>query len=110
MLKKSYHLINVFTMYLITKRYIALKKKKNSSISKLKKEETIKNYTDSIFKFTQNKSKIKVNMGYDVLSIKLAQIEKKKMMVQVYLKILGNSIFEDSEKESWPSFAWSNLN
>lgn len=31
-------------------------------------------------------------------------------MVQVYLKILGNSIFEDSEKESWPSFAWSNLN
>ena len=50
-------------------------------------------------------------MGYDVLSIKLAQIEKKKkMMVQVYLKILGNSIFEDSEKESLPSFAWSNLN
>lgn len=32
------------------------------------------------------------------------------MMVQVYLKILGNSIFEDSEKESLPSFAWSNLN
>lgn len=28
MLKKSYHLINVFTIYLITKRYIALKKKK----------------------------------------------------------------------------------
>lgn len=50
-------------------------------------------------------------MGYDVLSIKLAQIgKKKKMMVQVYLKILGNSIFEDSEKESLPSFAWSNLN
>lgn len=89
MLKKSYHLINVFTIYLITKRYIALKKK-NFSISKLKKEETIKNYTDSIFKFTQNKSKIKVNIGYDVLSIKLVQIGKKND---------GTSLFEDSGKQ-----------
>lgn len=65
-------------------------KKKNFSISKIKKEETIKNYTDSIFKFTQNKSKIKVNIGYDVLSIKLVQIGKKND---------GTSLFEDSGKQ-----------
>lgn len=67
MLKKSYHLINIFAIYLITKSCtLPLIKKKNSYISKFKKEETIKNYTDSIFKFTQNKLKIKVNMRYDV--------------------------------------------